>query len=148
MLITKGISEGICVRLGDATDFAPKAQIAMVIASPVFLQQRYDVAICFMLAYLKGLRDYNDAFVYNKGNKNEIINIMTKYTALKDPKTWEQVDVTGLNPDGKMYIDDIKNQYEWYKSNGGIEGTVDMSKAVDTSLDDEALKILGPYKSN
>lgn len=145
-LITQGISKGICVRLGDATDFAPKAQIAMVLGSPVFLDQRQDVAQRFMLAYLKGVRDYNDAFVKNKGNKDEIIKIMTKYTALKDPKTWNQVDVTGLDPNGKMFTDDIKNQYDWYKSRGGIQGNVDMSKAVDTSLADKAVKILGDYK--
>ncbi len=147
-LITQGVSKGICVRLGDATDFAPKAQIAMVLASPQFVSQRKDVAQRFMLAYLKGVRDYNDAFVKNKGNKDEIIKIMTNHTALKDPALWKKVDVTGLNPNGQMFVSDIKNQYDWYKSNGGIQGSVDLNKAVDTSLADNAVKILGKYKNN
>jgi NitT/TauT family transport system substrate-binding protein len=145
-LITKGIAQGICVRLGDTTDYAPQAQIAMVLGSPVFLDQRKDVAERFMMAYLKGVRDYNDAFVKNKGNKAEIINIMTKYTALKDPKIWNMVDVTGLDPNGKMFTSDIKNQYDWYKSRGGISGDVNLNKAIDPSLAENAVKILGEYK--
>ncbi len=145
-LITKGIDQGLQVKLGDTTDFAPKAQIAMVLGSPQFVKQDHDVALRFMVAYLKGLRDYNDAFVKNLKNKNQVINIMTKYTPLKDPKLWEKVDVAGLNPNGKMYVDDIKKQYDWYKSRGGIDGNVDLSKAVDTSLAKEAVNILGTYK--
>ncbi|TCP24536.1 NitT/TauT family transport system substrate-binding protein [Scopulibacillus darangshiensis] len=145
-LITKGTAKGIHVRFGDATDFAPKAQIAMVLGSPQFVGKNRDVALRFMVAYLKGLRDYNDVFVKGTGDKDGIINIMTKYTPLKDPKIWEKVDVAGLDPNGKMFVDDIKKQYEWYKSRGGISGDVDMKKAVDTSLAKEAVKILGEYK--
>lgn len=145
-LITKGEAEGIHVRFGDATDYAPKAQIAMVLGSPKFIDDRQDVAIRFMLAYLKGVRDYNDAFVKGTGNKDEIIKIMTKYTALKDPETWKKVGVTGLDPNGKMFVDDIKNQYKWYKSRGGIVGDVNMDKAIDTSLAEKAVQILGEYK--
>jgi len=144
-LITKGEEEGVHVRFKDATDYAPKAQIAMVLSSPNFLEKRQDVAIRFMLAYLKGVRDYNDAFMKNK-NKDEIIQIMTKYTALKDPKQWEKVGVTGLDPNGKMFVDDIKKQYEWYKSRGGIVGDVDFNQAIDTSLAEKAVEILGEYK--
>ena len=145
-LITKGESEGVHVRFGDATDYAPKAQIAMVLGSPKFVNERQDVAIRFMLAYLKGVRDYNDAFVKGTGDKERIIKIMAKYTALKDPKVWEKVGVTGLDPNGRMFVDDIKKQYEWYKSRGGIVGDLNFDKAIDTSLIDKAVQILGEYK--
>ncbi|MBW9235548.1 hypothetical protein JQK62_25815, partial [Leptospira santarosai] len=91
------------VRFGDATDFAPEAQIAMVLGSPQFMNEEQDVSLRFMAAYLKGVRDYNDAFKKGEG-KDEIIDIMTQYTALKDAAVWEDVNVTGLNPDGKMFI--------------------------------------------
>lgn len=145
-LITKGEADGVHVRFGDATDYAPKAQIAMVLGSPKFVDDRPDVALRFMLAYLKGVRAYNDAFVKGTGDKAEIIRIMTKYTALKDPKIWENVGITGLDPNGRMFVDDIKKQYEWYKARGGIIGDVDLDKAIDTSLAEKAVKILGEYK--
>jgi NitT/TauT family transport system substrate-binding protein len=145
-LITQGVEQGIHVRFGDATDFAPKAQIAMVLASPEFLTERRDVAVRFMAAYLQGIRDYNDVFVKKQGDKDEIIRIMTEYTALKDAAIWEKVAVTGLDPNGAMYVEDIKHQYTFYDSNGGIVGDVDFDDAVDTSLAEKAVELLGEYK--
>ena len=91
---------------GDTTDYAPESQIAIVLGSPHFMNVEQDISLRFMAAYLKGVRDYNDAFLKDI-EKDEIIEIMTKHTALKDPELWEKVHVTGLDPDGKMFIDDI-----------------------------------------
>nr|WP_245807756.1 ABC transporter substrate-binding protein [Halobacillus massiliensis] len=144
-LITQGVEKGIHTRFKDATDFAPNAQIAMVLASPVFLEKEEDVSLRFMAAYLKGVRDYNDAF--NKGEgKEEIIEIMTKHTALKDPSVWEKVSVTGLDPDGKMFIDDIKKQYEMYEKNGATRGEFDFEKSIDTSITEKAVEVIGEYE--
>ena len=98
-----------------------------------------------MAAYLKGVRDYNDAFIKGE-NKAEIIDIMTKHTSLKDTALWEEVFVTGLNPDGKMFLDDVLKQYNAYKENGAISGDVDFDKAVDTSMTEKAVEILGAYE--
>ncbi len=78
--------------------------------------------------------------------KDEVIEIMTKHTALKDPELWEKVNVTGLDPDGKMFIDDIKKQYDQYKANGAIRGDVDLNKAIDTSMTEKAVKTIGEYE--
>ncbi|WP_309118170.1 ABC transporter substrate-binding protein [Paenibacillus sp.] len=145
-LVTRGASEGIHAKFLDATDFAPKAQIAMVLASPEFVTEKRDVAIRFMLAYLKGLRDYNDAFVKGAGDQEGVIRIMTEYTALKDAALWEQVNVTGLNPNGTMFVDDIKAQYEWYKERGALIKDIDVDAAIDASLAEEAVEILGEYR--
>lgn len=146
-LITQGIEKGLHVRFGDTTDYAPEAQIAMVLGSPNFVNEEEEVSLRFMAAYLKGVRDYNDAFMKGK-NKEEIIKIMTKHTALKDPAIWEKVFVTGLNPNGEMYIDDIKKQYEMYKANGAMRGDLDFDKAVDPSLAEKAVKVIGEYEEN
>lgn len=144
-LITQGVSEGIHVRFGDATDFAPKAQIAMVLGSPQFINEQKDISLRFMAAYLKGVRDYNDAFKKGEGKK-EIIGIMTKYTSLKDAAVWEEVYVTGLDPNGKMFVDDIRQQYDMYKKNGAIRGEFDFDKAIDTTVTEKAVEIIGIYK--
>lgn len=144
-LITQGIENDFHVRFGDATDYAPESQIALVLGSPQFMNEEKNVSLRFMAAYLKGVRDYNDAFI--KGEEtDEIIDIMTKHTALKDPALWEKVFVTGLDPDGKMFLDDIVKQYDAYKANGAISGDVDFDKAVDTSITEKAVEILGAYE--
>lgn len=144
-LITQGVSQGMHVRFGDATDFAPEAQIAMVLGSPQFMNDEQEVSLRFMAAYLKGVRDYNDAFKKDI-EKDEIVKIMAKYTALKDVKVWEDVFVTGLDPNGKMFIGDIRDQYELYKKNGAIRGEFNFDEAIDTSLTEKAVKIIGKYE--
>lgn len=144
-LITQGVEKGFHHRFKDATDYAPESQIALVLGSPSFVNDNKDVSLRFMAAYLQGVRDYNDAFI--KGiNKEEIIGIMTQHTALKDAALWEKVNVTGLDPDGKIFVDDVLKQYETYKNDGAIRGEVDFDKAIDTSLTEEAIRIIGAYE--
>lgn len=143
-LIAQGVEQGFHVRFGDATDYAPESQIALVLGSPKFMNEEQDISLRFMAAYLKGVRDYNDAFIKGEG-KEEIVEIMTKHTALKDPDLWERVHVTGLDPDGKMFVDDIKKQYNAYKENGAIRGDVDLDKAIDTSMTEKAVEVIGEY---
>ena len=144
-VLTQGIENGFHERFGGTTDYAPESQIAMVLGSPQFMNEEQEVSLRFMAAYLKGVRDYNDAFVKGEG-KTEIIEIMTKHTSLKDPALWEKVFVTGLDPNGKMFLDDVLKQYEVYKENGAISGDVDFDKAVDTDITEKAVEILGEYK--
>ncbi|MEK5040211.1 ABC transporter substrate-binding protein [Sporosarcina sp. FSL K6-3457] len=144
-LIAQGVDQGFHVRFGDATDYAPESQIAMVLGSPQFMSEEQDISLRFMSAYLKGVRDYNDAFIKDIG-KDEVVEIMTKHTALKDPELWDKVNVTGLDPDGKMFIDDIKKQYDTYKANGAIRGDVDLNKAIDTSITEKAVETIGEYE--
>lgn len=143
--ITQGVSDGIHVRLGDATDFAPDAQIAMVLASPEFASDRRDVAVRFVAAYIQALRDYNDAFVKKGENLNQIIDIMTEYTPLDDKEQWKQVAVTGLDPDGRLRVENIADQYQFYQDRGAIVGKVNMEDAVDMSIVEEALQHIGTY---
>ncbi|WP_432363205.1 ABC transporter substrate-binding protein [Sporosarcina sp. UB5] len=143
-LIAQGIANGFHVRFGDTTDYAPESQIAMVLASPKFMGEE-EISLRFMAAYLKGVRDYNDAFFKGVG-KEEIVDIMVKHTALKDHSLWDRVFVTGLDPNGKMFVDDIKKQYDTYKANGAILGDIDFDKAVDTSLAEKAVEIIGVYE--
>ncbi|MHA6260923.1 ABC transporter substrate-binding protein [Sporosarcina sp. CAU 1771] len=143
-LIAQGVEKGFHVRFGDVTDFAPESQIALVLGSPDFMNKEKEISLRFMAAYLKGVRDYNDAFIKDIG-KEEVVEIMTMHTALKDPELWEKVNVTGLDPDGKMFVDDVLKQYDAYKENGAIRGDVDFDKAIDTSITEKAVEIIGEY---
>lgn len=143
-LIAQGIANGFHVRFGDTTDYAPESQIAMVLASPKFMGEE-EISLRFMTAYLKGVRDYNDAFFKDVG-KAEIVDIMVKHTALKDPELWDRVFVTGLDPNGKMFVEDIKKQYDTYNANGAILGDIDFDKAIDTSLTEDAVEVIGVYE--
>lgn len=144
-IIAQGIENGFHVPFGDTTDYAPESQIALVLGSPNFMNEEQEISLRFMAAYLKGVRDYNDAFMKDI-KKDEIIDIMMKHTALKEADLWEKVQVTGLDPDGKMFIEDILKQYDAYKANGAILGEIDFDKAIDTSITEKAVETIGIYE--
>ncbi|QGH33910.1 taurine ABC transporter substrate-binding protein [Gracilibacillus salitolerans] len=145
-LITQGENQAIHQRFLDATDYAPEAQIAMVLGSPKFLTERRDVAVRFMAAYLRGVRDYHDVFMKDIDDEGEVISIMANHTALKDEELWEEVGVTGLNPNGYIFEEDVEKQYQFYQENGAIQGDLDFEKIIDMSLVEEALDLIGTYE--
>lgn len=143
-LITKGVSEGDIIRWKDATDFAPGAQIAIVLASPQFVNEKRDVAVRFMAAYLKGIRDYYDAFVKGEGLE-EILPIMTEYSSLKEVDVYRQMHPPGLNPNGYVIVPGIQSDLDWYRDQGYFEGEIDLDRVIDHSLIDDALAVIGVY---
>lgn len=143
-LITKGVEQGVVSRWRDAAEYARGAQIALVLASPQFTSEKKEAAKRFMVAYLKGLRDYNDAFLKDR-DKDAVIEVMTRYTVLKDKALWQKVNPTGLNPDGYLNKDGVADDLKWYRDRGLVKGTVDLDRVVDHSLVDYALGVLGPY---
>lgn len=140
-LITQGVKDGIFERWKDTTDFLPDGQIAVVLASPKFVANQALVRR-FMVAYLRAVRDYNDAFLKGTG-KEQIIEILAKYTELKDKSLWNEVYVTGLNPNGQVNIKNLEDQLQWYKEKGTVTGNVDLKQVVDLSPAQFAVEYLG-----
>lgn len=141
-LITAGEAEGIVDRWIDATEFAPDFQVAVALASPVFITDRQDAAQRFMVAYLKGLRDYHAAFAHGVDTE-EIIEIMTIHTPMKDPELWRRVNVVGLNPDGYVIPESVQFQIDWFKEKGLYDGDLTAEDLIDHSLVDFAIEQLG-----
>lgn len=144
-LIARGVGEGIIERFLDTSVYLPGAQVAVVLASPQFVANR-EVALRFMLAYLKGLREFNDVFFHGTGDRDGVVEIMTRYTLLKDPAMWFQVNPPGLDPDGGVNVESLVDQYEFYKAHGALVGELDPRQVIDLSLAQEAVAILGPYR--
>jgi NitT/TauT family transport system substrate-binding protein len=142
--ITIGMQQGVLEKLLDLTQILPRAQLGLLVASPTFCG-RLELSGRFMVAYLRGLRDYVDTFIYGKKDE-EIYRIMAEYTDLKDVNLWKQVTVPGLNPNGYFFKDDIKKQIQWYKRKGYYKGDVDVDEVTDYRPVDFALRYLGRHR--
>jgi NitT/TauT family transport system substrate-binding protein len=119
-------------------------QVAVLLYGPAFAK-RADVAKHFMVAYLKGVRDYNKAFRKNEG-RAEIVAILSKNTAVKKPELYEKMVMPGLNPNGAVNVEGMKSDMQWFLSKGFLKESVDVSKVVDNSFVEQAVRELGPYK--
>ena len=120
-------------------------QVAVLLYGPEFAKKRADVARRFTIAYLKGVRDYNNAFGKDI-DRAAIVAILTKNTTVKAPEAYARMVMPGLNPDGKVNAAGMTADMQWFLSKGYLKQPVDMATVVDNSFVEQALKELGPYK--
>ena len=141
------VQRGLVVRWGPGATssiYGGEYQAAEMNFSEQF-SKNTDAARRFMVGYLKGMRAYNDAFV--KGvNKAQIVSIMIKYTADKDPVLFDQMQMPFLNPDGKMHLASMQMDFDFFKQMGYYTGNLTLNSIVDSQFTDYAVQQLGPYK--
>ncbi len=143
--VAAAVEKNIAVRISGADTVYPEQQAAAIMYSPVFIEKYPDVAKRFMVAYVKGLRDYNDAFFKNK-NREEIIQILMKSTRVKNRKIYDNVVAVGLNPNGRLMIRSIRDDARWYFEQGYIKKMPDIEAIVDESYVNFAISQLGEYR--
>src|SRR5713226_2979807 len=147
--VTRAVQSGAAVRFAGNDSFYPNQQTAVVLYGGDFIENQPEVAKKFMRAYIKAVRDYNDALKDGKlagPNAQEVISILTEYTAIKDPNVYKAITSNGNNPDGKVYEASLKKDLQFFKDQGLIEGNIGIEQVVDHSFVDAVVNELGPYK--
>lgn len=123
----------------------PGAVNQVVIISPIFAKQQPEPAKKLMAAFLKGQREYLAAFISNTNpsGRDDIIQILTKYTALKDPKQYVGMGMSGGDPNGSVDVKVLGEFQDYFLKAGTQKEPVDMNKVVDTTYTDYAVQRLG-----
>jgi NitT/TauT family transport system substrate-binding protein len=122
----------------------PNQHVAVMIFGQAFATERRELGHRFMVAYLKGVRDWVDAMDHNKG-REQVIDVMMQYTPLQDRTLFDDMRPAGLNPDGYINLDSIARDVRWYVDNGYMERPTEVAAIVDHSHVDYALGVLGRY---
>ena len=145
---TQAIQRGAAVRLTNADPY-PNQQIAVLLYGGDFIKKQPQLAQKFMVAYLKGARFYNDALKNGKfagPNAAQVISILAKDSNVKDPALYKQMTPNGIDPDGKLNTASLARDYQFYKEQKYVDGSVKVEQVVDTSFVNAAVKVLGPYQ--
>lgn len=145
---TRAIQSGAAVKVLGDDEAYPDHQLAVVLYSGPFAREKPEAARKFMRAYLRGVRDYNDALKDGRlvgPGSDEIIGILTVATPLKDAATYRVISANGCNPNGRVHDASLKNDLQFFKDEGLIQGEVSVEQAVDNGFVEAALKELGPY---
>lgn len=145
---TRAVELGVAVRFWTNEQFYPNQQIATVLYSTQFANKK-EVAARWMVGYLKAVRLYNDALKdghYAGPAAAEVISILSKRTAVKNPEIYKVITPNGCNPNGGLNMASLKRDLQMFKDAGYVKGNMVVEQAVDTSSVEAALKILGPYK--
>jgi NitT/TauT family transport system substrate-binding protein len=141
------VSEGTGVPFKTNLDIfdGKNQEIAVIVYGDEFAKNK-EVAQHWMNAYVRGLRDYNDAFGPKKKGYDEAVKTLVENTTVKDPKVYDQMTPAGLDPDGKLDVTSMQNDLNYYMESGQVQSQVDLGKLIDTSFQEAAVKALGPYQ--
>lgn len=146
---SQAVEAGSAVRIVSDDVIDPYHEASVLLMSGIFTQQHPDAAKRFMRAFVKAVRFYNGALkdgMLRGPNADEVIAILTESTSIKDPNVYRAISPQGSDPNGHLNMASLEKDFEFYKSQGWIQGDVSVAQAVDTSFVDAAVKELGPYK--
>ncbi len=112
--LTKAQIDGIATKVAGGSEIYPKQQSGVLLYSPAFMKDNPNEAKKFMVAYAKGIQDYNKAFTENIG-KEKVIGDLKKVFKYDD-ELWQKMAIVGLNPFGKLNTQELKIDIKWYEN--------------------------------
>ena len=147
--LSSAISQGTVVSLAPMSQLREDDVSGVIVFGDHFIKQRPDVARKVVRAYIRGVRDYVDALKDARlagPDAQEIIDIMARYSTIKDKAVLARIIPHYVDPNGTVGVESLRKDWEFYKQSGLIRGDVTVEQIIDTSFVDAALKDLGPYK--
>lgn len=143
--LASGVRDGFSVKwIPTSKYFGGKVETAVVTLGPNLVKNR-DVAQRFMVALLKGNRDYMNAFTTKQG-RDDMVKILTKHTTVTDPKLYDIMEMPWVDPDGLIDIKSVDAQYKWFVDKGLYKGKVTFNDLIDMSYADYAVQKLGRWQ--
>ena len=133
----------IATRLLGFDETSPNFQIAGIIYAPEFVKRKPEIANKWMVAYLRGVRDYLDA-IEGRSSRQEMFTALGKQIpTFKDPVALANVVFPGFDPDGYLHLPTIVDSIDWYSSRGLLQQKPKLADLVDYQYIEYAHKRLG-----
>lgn len=147
---TSAVQTGLAVRIAGNDEIYPAQQTAVVLYSELFGRARPEHALKFMRAYVRAVREYNDALTNGRiagPNADEVVSVLTEYTFIKDAKIHRSITPAAIDPDGRMNLTGLRNDLVFFKEQKLIQDAgITVERIIDTSFVERAVKELGPYR--
>jgi NitT/TauT family transport system substrate-binding protein len=141
--ITVAQSQGSAELVAPMGDVYPGVPGNVLTISPVFAAQQPEAARRFVAAYLRGQRDYYRAVQLNEGGRDEIVQVLIKYTPIKEPRLYEGLLTSPVDPNAVMDPRILNDVEDWYVRFGTVQQKVDIGQVLDRTYADYALGRLG-----
>jgi NitT/TauT family transport system substrate-binding protein len=141
----QAVGAGIAGRWKAWSEVIPNDAVALLMFSQSFADEKNDIAKRYAKAYVRGLRDYNDARTKGK-DREQVIAWLQKHTPLKDRAIYDQMPWPSNNPDGRVNAEAIAATQDWFYEHGYVQTKIDLSRVIDHQFADYAVAQLGPYQ--
>lgn len=140
-LVAAGVARELFVRWRGSDELYPGHQLAFIMYSP---RMPADVGQRFMQAYLRGARDYQDAFFRNVG-RSEVVQVLIANTPVKDAALYEQMAYAYVDPNGALNEASMAQDIDWWVRQGLLAERVELAGVVDNRYAEQAVQQLGRY---
>ncbi|MEX0730327.1 MAG: ABC transporter substrate-binding protein [Aquisalimonadaceae bacterium] len=96
----------------------------------------------FMIAHLKGMRDYHDVINLRRGDPTEICKIIDDYTS-NVPDKCQGITMSGVDANGLVNVDSLERYQREWNAWGLMGSTIDIAEHVDMRFLEHAWQELG-----
>lgn len=142
--VARAVQTGIGVRWRGMDEIYPNHQLTTVAYSPSFAREQPEAAQRFLIAYLRGARDFVDAVKQGR-DRAGVFQVLAEYTPIKDLSVYEQIVPSGIDPDGALNQESMEYDQDWYLARDYLHEKIELGRLVDLQYREAALQQLGPY---
>lgn len=147
---SEAVRQGYAVRIMGDDEVYPYHQLSVMQFAGQFAKGKPEAGKKFLKGLLRGVRDFNESLTNGRyqGDKGHAVAlILAEYGPFKNPDIYKSYTTSHSDPDGKLNIQSMKDDLEYFRQFGLIESPVTIEKSLDLSFLDAAVKELGAYKA-
>ncbi len=133
---------GLAVKWRSAGDVRPGICAGGLFFAPDFAASQADVGRRWMVAYLRGVRDYNAALHGSEG-RDQIAAVLSRHTPVTDAALYHRMSLTPLEPDGRIDAAAFADQLGWYVAQGIVPPGLSFRAALAPGFAEYAARRLG-----
>jgi NitT/TauT family transport system substrate-binding protein len=142
-LATTEANQGLAKTVAITGELFPGANAQALIVSPTFARENPEAVQHYVYAYLRGLRDYYQAFVKNEGDRGPVVAPLVNHTPIKDPNMFNVIGMHSVDPNGTLNIQTWDPFQDYFLKRGLQNTKLDLSKYVDQQYLNAAVDRLG-----
>jgi ABC-type nitrate/sulfonate/bicarbonate transport system substrate-binding protein len=143
--VTQGQAKDILEPWLKSEDLYAGQEGGVLIYGSSLTKQHPDIGDRFMVGYIKGVRDYYEAFGAKHKDRDQIATMVAKNASVKDVSLYSKMQFDPIDPDGYVNAEPVQYDLDWYASHGYVQEKPSMNQVIDNTFVDHALTTLGRY---
>jgi NitT/TauT family transport system substrate-binding protein len=144
--LTAGLEAGDFVVLASTADLYPGQEMLVMLYNVHTIEAAGElVGERFMIAYLRGVRDYINAFYYQQG-MDTVIDALVKHTLVKDRELYRKMRPNWADPNGRVNVSNLAADARLLVEAGQMREVANLSGVYMPKYADYAVRYLGEYQ--
>lgn len=139
--VAVGAARDLFVRWKGSDELYPDHQLAFIMYSP-----RIPAAVGerFMQAYLRGARDYQEAFFRDVG-RADVVQVLASNMGLPDASIFGRIAYASIDPNGALNEASMAQDIDWWVRQRLLDERVDLANVVERRYAEQAVAALGRW---